>query len=373
MKKRILRIILGAAVIYAGWLLFESVRFRTYRNAFPAADDGREIQGVYHIHSALSDGKGSPAEIARLAKLENLDFIILTDHGNPNTESLRSRGYKDGVLVLAGSELSTNRGHLVALGFREPETPFSQKAEEAVPKIQALGGFAVIAHPYSKVKWSWGDSSFYLGLEIINADTMFQRNIGRIWPYLPLLLIRPRLPLIKMLEHPDSNLKKWDQRNSRAPMFGYFSADAHLFYRAIFSLLHLHVLLDKPLSRDFDEASGQVYDALRKGRFYNAVDAAAEAGGFRFTASGGRRTWRMGDTIPGTAPARFVVRAPFSFSREIRLLHDGKIIASSEGDRLEASAEGPGTYRVEVFLRERTPLDGRIPWIISNPITIGKD
>jgi len=381
MKKKLLAVVLAILVLYVGWLGFESLGSRPYiSTASPApAQNALEIEGVYHVHTKFSDGHASVDELAAQASRERLDFLIVTDHGNPNFESLRSQGRKDGVLVLAGSELSVNRGHLVALGFRTPDRNFSQKAEDAVPEVQALGGFTIIAHPYSKVKWSWGDVSVYSGLEIINADTMFKNNVGRVLPYLPLLLFRSRLPLIRMLEHPETNLKKWDQRGATSAVYGYFSADAHLYYRAIFSLLRLHVLLDEPLADGFDPAAGQVYSALRKGRFFNAIEAAAGARGFRFKAlAAGGAAFRMGDTISAREAAaagtiRFEARAPFSFLTEIHIVHDGRTIASTRDDVLTAEAQGPGVYRVEVFLKERSALAADIPWIISNPIFLRKD
>jgi hypothetical protein len=381
MKKKLLAVVLAILVLYVGWLGFESLGSRPYiSTASPApAQNALEIEGVYHVHTKFSDGHASVDELTAQASRERLDFLIVTDHGNPNFESLRSQGRKDGVLVLAGSELSVNRGHLVALGFRTPDRNFSQKAEDAVPEVQALGGFTIIAHPYSKVKWSWGDVSVYSGLEIINADTMFKNNVGRVLPYLPLLLFRSRLPLIRMLEHPETNLKKWDQRGATSAVYGYFSADAHLYYRAIFSLLRLHVLLDEPLADGFDPAAGQVYSALRKGRFFNAIEAAAGARGFRFKAlAAGGAAFRMGDTISAREAAaagtiRFEARAPFSFLTEIHIVHDGRTIASTRDDVLTAEAQGPGVYRVEVFLKERSALAADIPWIISNPIFLRKD
>ena len=381
MKKKLLAAVLAIPVLYLGWLGFESLGSRPYVNATPPApaQNAHEIEGVYHVHTKFSDGHASVDELAAQASREKLDFLILTDHGSPNFESLRSQGRKDGVLVLAGSELSVNRGHLVALGFRTPDRNFSQKAEEAVPEVQALGGFTIIAHPYSKVKWSWGDISVYSGLEIINADTMFKNNVGRVLPYLPLLLFRSRLPLIRMLEHPETNLTKWDQRAATSAVYGYFSADAHLYYQAIFSLLHLHVLLDEPLADGFEAAAGQVYAALRKGRFFNAIEAAAGARGFRFKASGaGGAAFRMGDAISaGEAAAagtvRFEARAPFSFATDIHIVRDGRTIASTRDGVLTVEAQGPGVYRVEVFLKERSALAADIPWIISNPIFLRKD
>jgi hypothetical protein len=398
--RKILRWVLAFVAIYAAWLAYSELSFRRYENpdgaapaAAPPAPGGRvtrELQGVYHVHTIFSDGHATVDEIAARAAREGLDFVVLTDHGNPNAASLRAAGPRKGVLVLAGSELNVNRGHLVALGFRRPEGKLPSKAEDAVAAVRALGGFVVIAHPYSKVRWSWGDwgeSSDYSGIEIVNADTMFKDNYRRVLAYAPLLLLGSRLPLIKMLEHPAANLKRWDQRGASAAIAGYFSADAHLYYRGIFALLRLHVLLDAPAGGEGPAAEeALIWNALRHGHFYNAVEAVADARGFRFAAeagggkgagSGSARAFRMGDTISaagaGAQPVLFEIRAPFSFRKEVRLLRDGRIVASSPDDIVRVPSEGPGVYRVEVYLKERTPLGADIPWIVSNPIYLRKE
>ena len=392
--------------LYAAWLGYSELSFRTYKDgemtAVSAGAGGRsrrELQGVYHVHTTFSDGHATVDEIAARAAREGLDFVVLTDHGNPNHASLRAAGPRKGVLILPGSELNVNRGHLVALGFRTPpgEGKLPSNAEDAIVAVKALGGFTVIAHPYSKVRWSWGDwgeSSDYSGIEIVNADTMFKNNYRRVLAYAPLLLLGSRLPLVKMLEHPAANLKRWDQRGARAAIAGYFSADAHLYYRGIFALLRLHVLvdrLDKSGRADPSAEEDAIWAALRHGRFYNAVEAVADASGFRFeafepadlmgwdlaTASRLPRFFGMGDTIVlgMTAPNRVRFRAlvPHRFRKEIRLLRDGRVIAETDGDALDAPAEGPGVYRVEVYLKERSPLGTDIPWIVSNPIYLRKE
>lgn len=402
--RKILRWALAVAAIYAAWLAYSEFSFRSYGDpdgapAAAARDAGgrgpRELQGVYHVHTTFSDGHATVDEVAALAARQGLDFVVLTDHGNPNHASLRAAGRRIGLLVLAGSELNVNRGHLVALGFRPPadEGKIPSNAEDAVAAVKSLGGFTVIAHPYSKVKWSWGDwgeSSDYSGIEIVNADTMFKNNYRHVLAYAPLLLLGSRLPLVKMLELPASNLKRWDQRGANAAIAGYFSADAHLYYRGIFALLRLHVLVDGPGESGRADPGAEeavIWDALHHGRFYNAVEAVADARGFRFDAEAGgaarsatgrrARAYGMGDSITiGAAAAGdvlFKARAPQPFRKEIRLLRDGRVIAATTGDTLRAPSEGPGVYRVEVYLRERTPLRADIPWIVSNPITLRKE
>lgn len=400
------RALLLAALVYVAWFGVQLLSYRVWRADGPVEGPGipdiaggaplYEVEGVYHIHSKNSDGFGSVDHIARAASRAGLDFCILTDHGRPNRGALAAQGWRDGVLVLAGSELSVNRGHLVGLGFRLPPGgvagpaggDFSQRAEDAVQEIRALGGFAVIAHPYSKVHWTWGDASDYAGLELINADTMVRDNWRRLVPYLPALLLRPGLALVRSLDPPATNLRKWDEHGAGGRVAGYFSADSHLFYRPMFGFLHLHALLDAPLpppGGDFDAAFDRVFSALREGRFYNAVEAAAEARGFRFeirTDDGAR--YRMGAEAEidrslfagpdGKAVFRapvLAVDAPFPFRHAIRILRDGAVVAEGGAGRtLVYRVPTPGTYRVEVYLLARSPLRRDVPWIVSNPITL---
>ena len=354
-------------LLHSSWLSFHLLSFKTYKS-FPPESSLHEIEGAYHIHTIFSDGRKSIDKIAKLAAKSDLDFIILTDHGNPNYESLQSQGWKEGVLVLAGSELSVSRGHLVGLNFNPPPHPFSQNAEDAVYEIQSSGGFSIIAHPYSKVRWTWGEFVDYSGMEIINANSMLKRNILPLLPYLPALLLKPKYALLKMLDNPQRNLKKWDELNRLHPIYGYFSIDAHILYRPLLSLFLLHLSLRKSLPTDFEAARDQVYRAIRKGRFYNAIDAAAQAKGFRFWGEDGERIIMMGSTVRLRSPLSLHIQAPFPFTKEIYLIRDGKRILHSQKDKLIHIARLPGIYRVEVYLRERTPLGKDIPWILSNPI-----
>lgn len=372
MKKKIFSLsLLVLIVIYFLWLGYLLLSFKKYRAPLEFADS--EVWGAYHIHSKYSDGQKDVDKITKIAALSALDFIILTDHGSPNFECLQSQGWKEGLLLLAGSELSASRGHLAALAFDEPTLSFSQNAEVAAKQIRRLKGFTIIAHPFSKVKWSWGKSVPYQGLEIISGDSMLKKNFLSSFPYLPALLLKPEYALIKMIDPPYQNLKKWDELNNNHSLYGYFSVDAHLLYKSLFSLLRLHLLLEKPLPSDFEMAKKKVFNTLRRGRFYNAIDAVAEPTGFRFWAKKGEKNIPMGKVSLLDSPTTLFVRAPFPFAKEIHLIHNGKTILRSHKRRMTFQAEHPGTYRVEVYLKEKSPLNKKVPWIISNPIFLRED
>jgi hypothetical protein len=358
-RRRIVRrVLLAAVILYGAWQAEQILVFRRYVTTLGPPDSSPavfEAEGVYHVHSRYSDGRRSVDAIARVAADAGLDFLIFTDHGKPNFPSLDAQGRTNGVLVLAGSELSTNRGHLVALGFDRPEaaTVFSQDAETAAGEVAALGGFTVIAHPYSKVRWSWGSAAFD-GIEIIDADSMAKRHLLLVLADLPALLLRPSAVLLRTIDPPAQTLRKWDELLRQRPVTAYFSADAHLLYAAIFPIFHLHLVLDRPLESGLESGRRQVFGALHAGRFYSAIDGAASARGFRFEARGGVLR----------------VAAPFSFAHETVIIRDGRMIHRSGDTDITLPLPGPGLYRAEVYLRERSPLDPAVPWIVSNAIKI---
>jgi len=358
LKRAVGRVLLFAFIAYVVWAAWEIARFKRYEStaAAPAATGPAltEVEGAYHMHSKFSDGRKPVEKIAQAAAQAGLDFIILTDHGKPNFKALDAQGRREGVLVLAGSEISTNRGHLIALGFDRPDDSFqfSSDAETAAQEITARGGFSVVAHPYSRVRWSWGGSFNYSGLEIIDAHSLIRSRILHSLPYYLLLLVNPKFALLKMTFSAAPTLARWDQLLAKQPVNGYFSSDAHICYGAIFSVFHLHVLLDQPLPADFAAARREVFSALAKGRFFSAVDGAASSRGFRAAVSDGVLR----------------VSTPYSFAHETFIIHEGKAVRQTTENELALPLTAPGAYRVEVYLRERTPLNPGTPWIISNPV-----
>ncbi|MDH4196694.1 MAG: hypothetical protein OEW05_04735 [Candidatus Aminicenantes bacterium] len=378
-RKLVRRLILVLAAAYALWLAFAILTYRVYRSGpAPVASPPYEAEGVYHLHTKHSDGRGRVEDIVRTVRGVGLDFVLLTDHGNPNRASVAEQGWREGLLLLAGSELNVNRGHLVGLGFALPERDFSRLAEDAVGELNAQGGFAVIAHPYSKTRWTWGEPAGYAGIEVINADNELKKHYPRLIPYAPALLLRPTLALLRVIDTPAPNLRKWDEMTSASRVAGYYATDAHVFYGALLRAVRLHVLLDAPLpaaGTDFAGASAAIHGALREGRFYNAIEAAAEADGFRFearVADGSRRPMGAEVVLDPAAPPVFAATVPYDFATETHLVCGGRTVARTTETLLLHKAAEPGAYRVEVYLRERSPLSPRVPWILSNPIYVRK-
>lgn len=145
--------------------------------------------GETHCHSIFSDGTYSVDKILeRTAKL-GLDFIVITEHVQPNAFPLehtlasireRSRCCREWSLpdvepidVYPGFEVSTQQGHLVLVmdqdylkpkNIKEVETQFSifdQKMismEDCAKMVQPFGGVSIIAHPERNRAYPFGVS-----------------------------------------------------------------------------------------------------------------------------------------------------------------------------------------------------------------------
>src|SRR6185436_6918217 len=93
-------------------------------------------------------------------------------------------GYHGGVLVLVGTEKSTESGHALVLGTGA--LPFGLDGEPAtvVRDVAGLGGFVVAAHPRGQNPWGGGLEGVQ-ALEVVNlADRESWPSLG------PLALVR---------------------------------------------------------------------------------------------------------------------------------------------------------------------------------------
>ncbi|MEV6393641.1 CehA/McbA family metallohydrolase [Streptomyces sp. NPDC051907] len=122
-------------------------------------------RGDCHIHSWHSDGRRTPAEIARLARAAGLDFINSSEHNTHSAHAHWADQAGDDLLILTGEEVTTRNGHVVALGtdpgtfvdwrYRARDNRFGRYARE----IRRAGGLVVPAHPHATCigcSWKFG-------------------------------------------------------------------------------------------------------------------------------------------------------------------------------------------------------------------------
>ena len=108
-----------------------------------------------HAHTHYSRGKkiyydgiSSPEEMVKGAKSLGVGGIFITDHDEIKG-ALEAQNFakKHGIKVFVGEEVSTKRGHVLALGIQE-SIPKSLPIGETLDRIHEQGGIAVAAHPF---------------------------------------------------------------------------------------------------------------------------------------------------------------------------------------------------------------------------------
>jgi hypothetical protein len=358
----------AALVLLAGAALRVTI-WRPSSVAGRAPDDGFvRVPGVVHVHTTLSDGAGTPDEVIRAARTAGAKFVVITDHNNVNAKPFE--GSHDGVLVIAGSELSTTSGHILGLGIDDPTYRFSGDPLDGLEDIRDLGGFPVAAHPMSPradLRFTGWDLPGPWGIELVNGDSEW-RTAG--WRSLltPVLYgLNRRYALLRVLNAPGPTLARWDRLLADRDVAGLAGTDAHggfLSYESLFSLVRTYVVLPAPLTGRFEEDRRAVLDALRHGRSYIGVDGLADAGGFSFVADAPGRRWTMGDTTAPAAGLRLKAGGLAPAGSRFLLVRDGHPMIDTP-DALDVATPGAGVYRIEVH------VDGAsVPWILSNPIYI---
>ncbi len=346
-------------------------------------------KGVYHMHSTFSDGKGTVNEITRAAAELGLDFVILTDHGRPNIPCAKSTTWHNGVLLIGGSEFSLNCGHLAALGLQVPGYIFPPEPQEAINEVIGEGGVCFISHPFdNRIDWTDWDIHNFTGLEVLNsASAAGKLNLFQFLSFHWQYLFNSNYALLKTIKYPIQNLEKWSSLNANnsGQYYGIYALDTHgklpvtkriqlnyPSYKAMFQILTVYVKIEKELVKDPHEAAAVIIDSIKKGKFFNVIEAVAPANGFdaRFVQPGGKSIDMGGRALSPQGTLR--IRTPFAFETDIIIKKHRSTyrkITNNVKRIVEINVYEPGVYYLELFV-SRSRFN-KIPWIMTNPLFIG--
>lgn len=324
----------------------------------------REVVGVIHVHSHYSDGRLPVESIAKIARTQELDFLIFTDHDTLQGRREGKAGWYGRTLVLIDEEISTNGGHYLGLRLLQ-EVPRKQDARWTMEAVSAQGGLGFVAHPFWKRRlWKEPEVREITGLEIYSAvEDVTEENLLKLalWT----ILTGSEFSLIQWLDRPSESLAWWDRMLKEGDrVVGIGSPDAHGLrrfglrlgpYATMFKLVRNHLLVPE-ISKE------ALYEALTKGHLFVAHDLVADAKGFVFLASRrGSVEGVLGDQVKAQPDLRLYVYLPSRGT--VIFLKDGEKIAEAEGQHGWLESVTPGVYRVEAT------REGR-PWIYSNPIYV---
>lgn len=337
----------------------------------PDAPD-RWARGAYHVHTTRSDGRASPEEVAAAAKRAGLDFVVLTDH---NDFVERPPRWEGGVLLIHGVEISTPRGHLVALGMTPPADGEALRQGD-IAAARALGAATYLAHPVQR-RNPWKDrlgARAATGLELYAADTLFreamERPFTRLFPAIAGYLGHPVHGVMGLVREQPAATQLLLELSSDAgpPKVALCAHDAHGLprYEDVFRSLALYVpRLDAgskgPLPDAPRAAADHVLKSLAEGRAVCAFRALGEPAGFQWAGSA-ERAVELG--------TRMAVRLPAhpAGALDLRVFGAGRLTE----DGMHVEALRPGPLHVEVWRLAPGRLWGQEwkPWIVPSPVRV---
>ena len=141
----------------------------------PFAVEGCWYRGNLHTHSTNSDGRKSPEDAVNWYRDNGYDFMALTDH---NVVSDTSALTTDDFITIPGMEMHGpdpwlgTRYHIVGLGMHSFDRgDESLGPQEAIDRVNADGGLAILGHPYwlGQTAADMSELEGFVGMEVFNS------------------------------------------------------------------------------------------------------------------------------------------------------------------------------------------------------------
>jgi hypothetical protein len=319
----------------------------------PAVVPGRGAgwyRGDLHLHTVHSDGRHEPHDLVAVARAAGLDFIVSTDHNTSAANRAWGTCLTNGLLVIAGEEVTTRHGHWLAVGlppkgwvdwrYGPRDGVFALYAEQ----VRTRAGMVVAAHPSVPLpgsKWEFGYRDVD-ALEVWNGKWNLDDEVSlRIWHRLL-------------------------RRGQRIAAVG--GSDSHG--------PHQCVGLPQTVVHAPELSTPALVDGMRRGRSYIAESSAVT---LELTAScpvGDQTlTAGMGETLAMTPTAPVTVTASVTGVPEthLALLAAGgcitRVMVDDSGTG-HVQWTGTGTDARFVRVEVRRPARGRLPALValSNPV-----
>ncbi len=349
----------------------------------------REYRGIIHAHTSLGGhSTGGFDELIAAARDTNLDFVLMTEHWSDeyDTSALTLNGVYGRTLFIGGNEIDTADadrflmlpGSKDAAGFRKVKTV------DVLKQIHDEKRVAMITYPETHKTW---DSDFD-GIEVLSLKTA-AKQMNPVVGLFDIIWTGPSYPalmLAQQLRRPTENMRQFDEAAKRRKIGLFFGTDGHSNvgihllgdeaghrfvsikldpYRTVFDIVQIHVLLsrDTPLTRE------SLIEALAARHYYAGINVLGDTDGFRFEAIDGGEAKQMGDELAYNDKLMMSVSAPVPV-RTVVYKNGDKFSEQADAAVFTFKPDGPGVYRVEVYLDQLGLAPDRMPWIMSNPIYV---
>ncbi|WP_413943681.1 hypothetical protein [Bdellovibrio sp. HCB-162] len=358
-----------------------------------------DYKGVMNVHTDLSSGSATSSFVITSAKLANLDFLMFTDLNIFNMPTT-FESYHGNLLVFSAGKYSYLDSRLIYYSLNQES--IGNNLGDAQVKLadllsQKTGAskdtLTILTHPY-KAGYSWNGEipSGLDGFELLNMKSLVNRaweesKISTIWS-LAIYPFNPRLSFIRLYTEPTDEIALLDKlsQHRRIVVYAGTEASARVIplanyfirfpsYKRSFEFMSNHILLKSELTGSFNSDRVKVFNALKNGNFYMALDMLGDPKGFTATLEEENKSHLMGSTVKLSKNMSLKVSLPSKPKDffEIIIFKNGEIVARINDPETVFPITQPGTYRVQVRVSPMLPLpDAKkwITWIYTNPFYV---
>lgn len=358
-----------------------------------------DYKGVLNVHTDLSAGSAPANFVITSAKLANLDFLMFTDVNMFNVPT-SFESYHGNLLVFSAGKYSYLDARLIYYSLNQ-ETIGSNLGEAQVKLADLLSqktgaskdSLTILAHPY-KAGYDWnGEIPTGLdGFELWNQKSLSNRawaesKLSVIWSVL-IYPFNPRLSLLRLYTEPRDEVALLDKLSTQRKVVIYAGTEASAraiplanylirfpSYKRTFEVMSNHILLKSELTGSFNGDRVKVFNALKNGNSYLALDMLGDPKGFIATLDGDNSSYLMGSEVKLSKNMTLKVHLPAKPKDffEIVILRNGEAMAKINQPEASIPITQPGTYRVQVRVSPMLPLpDAKkwITWIYTNPFFV---
>jgi hypothetical protein len=347
-----------------------------------------DYTGVIHIHSVYSfDGRTPVPDIIEAARINGIDFVMLTDHSNLRGREEGFEGWHGDTLLIVGQEIAPRFNHYIAFCTNTPVV-IPKDEQDMDPQIyidhvREQGGIGFIAHPdhegtkmfhVKHFPWLNWEVTGYTGMGIWDFMSDWQSTLTG---YLN-ALFSYFYPAFFLKGPKKETLQRWDQLNQSHKVVGIGELDNHDSIKNVmgfpvsvfpfskaFRFLRTHLITEKPLAKDNRKDIELLLSALSQGKAYVAEEYYHEAKGFSFMVTDNGKSSTMGDDFILDNEACLTTILPAT--AKVRIIKDGNPFREEITHNLTCTLGEKGIYRVEAYLKVRGKY---LPWIFSNPIYV---